>query len=261
MGRALDRAARFAFEMGEGRRRSLVAFKTFVTGELFAALRDQRSPALSPRPRLKTPRESVHPRRPSRRRGCDLPREGGPPRAPVRRAGAAAHGRSSEDDAGEYLSGLLIGAEIGEGRRLFPGEAPHVAGAEALVERYLAAFEALGVHARARPARRGARTFSYRPRRRSPVNVTGVSDPARRHPPRRNARRSGFGRGGHRQAGFGAIEVPLNSPDPFASIELIARLFGDKVLVGAGTVVGAARSTRWRKPARNSLLRRTPILP
>ena len=39
------------------------------------------------------------------------------------------------------------------------------------------------------------------------------------------------------EAGFGAIEVPLNSPDPFASIELIARLFGDKVLVGAGTVL------------------------
>ena len=39
------------------------------------------------------------------------------------------------------------------------------------------------------------------------------------------------------EAGFGAIEVPLNSPDPWASIELIARLFGDKVLVGAGTVL------------------------
>ena len=39
------------------------------------------------------------------------------------------------------------------------------------------------------------------------------------------------------EAGFGAIEVPLNSPDPLASIELIARLFGDQVLVGAGTVL------------------------
>jgi 2-dehydro-3-deoxyphosphogalactonate aldolase len=41
------------------------------------------------------------------------------------------------------------------------------------------------------------------------------------------------------EAGFGAIEVPLNSPDPFASIEIIARLFGDQVLVGAGTVLEA----------------------
>jgi 2-dehydro-3-deoxyphosphogalactonate aldolase len=39
------------------------------------------------------------------------------------------------------------------------------------------------------------------------------------------------------EAGFGAIEVPLNSPDPLVSIETIARLFGDKVLVGAGTVL------------------------
>ena len=62
-----------------------------------------------------------------------------------------------EGDAGEYLSGLLIGAEIGEGRRLSPRETPHVAGAEALVERYLAAFGALGVSARAAPARAAAR--------------------------------------------------------------------------------------------------------
>jgi len=39
------------------------------------------------------------------------------------------------------------------------------------------------------------------------------------------------------EAGFGAIEVPLNSPFPLASIATIARLFGDKVLVGAGTVL------------------------
>ena len=43
------------------------------------------------------------------------------------------------------------------------------------------------------------------------------------------------------EAGFGAIEVPLNSPDPLASIELLARLFGDRVLVGAGTVLEPSR--------------------
>ena len=66
-------------------------------------------------------------------------------------------GKLDPDDSGEYLSGLLIGAEIGEGRRLYPGEAPHVAGAEALVRRYIAAFEALGVPARAAPPRAAAR--------------------------------------------------------------------------------------------------------
>jgi 2-dehydro-3-deoxyphosphogalactonate aldolase len=37
--------------------------------------------------------------------------------------------------------------------------------------------------------------------------------------------------------GIRIIEVPLNSPDPLASIELLAKKFGDKVLVGAGTVL------------------------
>jgi 2-dehydro-3-deoxyphosphogalactonate aldolase len=41
------------------------------------------------------------------------------------------------------------------------------------------------------------------------------------------------------EAGFGAIEVPLNSPNPLRSIESIARRFGDRTLVGAGTVLSA----------------------
>ena len=66
-------------------------------------------------------------------------------------------GKLDPDDSGEYLSGLLVGAEIGEGLRLHPGEAPHLAGAEALVRRYIAAFEALGVAALAAPPRAAAR--------------------------------------------------------------------------------------------------------
>ena len=38
-------------------------------------------------------------------------------------------------------------------------------------------------------------------------------------------------------AGFEAIEVPLNSPEPFRSIERLARRFGAEVLVGAGTLL------------------------
>jgi 2-dehydro-3-deoxyphosphogalactonate aldolase len=37
-------------------------------------------------------------------------------------------------------------------------------------------------------------------------------------------------------AGFGVIEVPLNSPEPFESIALLARELGERALVGAGTV-------------------------
>ena len=40
--------------------------------------------------------------------------------------------------------------------------------------------------------------------------------------------------------GFEAIEVPLNSPEPFRSIEMIAKKFGDDVLVGAGTVLSSS---------------------
>lgn len=38
-------------------------------------------------------------------------------------------------------------------------------------------------------------------------------------------------------AGFRAIEVPLNSPEPFKSIELLAKQFGGRCLTGAGTVL------------------------
>ena len=38
-------------------------------------------------------------------------------------------------------------------------------------------------------------------------------------------------------AGIRIIEVPLNSPEPFKSIAKIVDAFGDKMLVGAGTVL------------------------
>ncbi len=136
----------------------VAAFKTFVTGELFQALRDHTiAGAFAKAAPAKAPGEAFA--------------------LGVKRGAAAASGKAKagllgllfgaralplmgaidQDDAGEYLSGLLIGAEIGEARRLYPGEEPHVAGAETLVKRYLAAFEALGVGARAAPPRAAAR--------------------------------------------------------------------------------------------------------
>lgn len=38
-------------------------------------------------------------------------------------------------------------------------------------------------------------------------------------------------------AGISIVEVPLNSPDPFTSITKLAKHFGSKMVVGAGTVL------------------------
>jgi 2-dehydro-3-deoxyphosphogalactonate aldolase len=40
--------------------------------------------------------------------------------------------------------------------------------------------------------------------------------------------------------GIRLVEVPLNSPDPFASIRLLQEAFGASACIGAGTVVAAA---------------------
>src|SRR5204862_8005550 len=44
--------------------------------------------------------------------------------------------------------------------------------------------------------------------------------------------------------GFELIEVPLNSPDPFVSIERLCKRFGEDCHIGAGTVLNAADCAR-----------------
>ena len=39
------------------------------------------------------------------------------------------------------------------------------------------------------------------------------------------------------EEGYDAIEIPLNSPDPFRSIEIAVRKAPAEILVGAGTVL------------------------
>ena len=48
------------------------------------------------------------------------------------------------------------------------------------------------------------------------------------------------------EGGIRMIEVPLNSPRPLESISILARLLGDKALVGAGTVLDPADVGRVR---------------
>lgn len=45
-------------------------------------------------------------------------------------------------------------------------------------------------------------------------------------------------------AGFRIIEVPLNSPEPYDSIRLLARRYGDRALIGAGTVLAPTEVDR-----------------
>ena len=140
----------------EGER--IMAFTTFITGELFAALRDHTIVGAFAR--------------------AAAPKEAGAAFAlGVERGASASDGKTKQgllgllfgarslplmgkldpEDSGDYLSGLLIGAEIGGGHRLYPSEEPHLAGAESLVNRYLEAFRALGVCARAAAPRAAAR--------------------------------------------------------------------------------------------------------
>jgi 2-dehydro-3-deoxyphosphogalactonate aldolase len=46
------------------------------------------------------------------------------------------------------------------------------------------------------------------------------------------------------EMGFTIIEVPLNSPEPYASIVRLAKRLGDKALVGAGTVIDWEQVTK-----------------
>ncbi|MBD8665386.1 MULTISPECIES: 2-dehydro-3-deoxy-6-phosphogalactonate aldolase [unclassified Rhizobium] len=43
------------------------------------------------------------------------------------------------------------------------------------------------------------------------------------------------------EAGWRIIEVPLNSPEPLKSIEKLQKRFGDRALIGAGTVLTTAQ--------------------
>jgi 2-dehydro-3-deoxyphosphogalactonate aldolase len=48
------------------------------------------------------------------------------------------------------------------------------------------------------------------------------------------------------EAGIRIVEVPLNSPDPYASIERLALSLGDRASVGAGTVLAPDQVARVR---------------
>ena len=133
-------------------------FKTFVTGELFAAVRDHTLAGAFARAAKGEPNGPAFTRGVERGAGAARGDRGsGLLGALFGARSLPLMGGLAEDDAAEYLSGLLIGAEIAEARRLFPREAARVAGADALVKRYLAAFAVLGEEAVAAPSGAAAR--------------------------------------------------------------------------------------------------------
>ncbi|QYJ78337.1 2-dehydro-3-deoxy-6-phosphogalactonate aldolase [Shewanella acanthi] len=46
------------------------------------------------------------------------------------------------------------------------------------------------------------------------------------------------------ESGFKMVEVPLNSPEPYKSIELLTKHFSDRMLIGAGTVLSVEQVHR-----------------
>jgi 2-dehydro-3-deoxyphosphogalactonate aldolase len=45
------------------------------------------------------------------------------------------------------------------------------------------------------------------------------------------------------ESGILIVEVPLNSPEPLKSIEILSRRFGDRMLIGAGTLMKVSEVT------------------
>lgn len=136
----------------------VVSFRTFVTGELFAAIRDHTLLGAFARQTPAGPANSAF--APGVQRGAEAARGENGAGLIGTLFGARTlplMGKLPETDAADWLSGLLIGAEIAEARRLFPDGTPLLAGAPALVERYLAAFMALGESAMSAPPGAAAR--------------------------------------------------------------------------------------------------------
>jgi 2-dehydro-3-deoxygalactonokinase len=162
-------------------------------------------------------------------------------------------GELSAEAQADYLSGLLIGHEL-DGleqldRHALAGEVV-LAGDDALCRRYRRALTSLGCDANVAggAAERGLWSIA-----RAARLVDELDDERRRHQLRRALARCGLLailRGvGPREAaevgaalhaaGLRAVEVPLNSPEPLASIRALRSALPADCAVGAGTVMTA----------------------
>jgi 2-dehydro-3-deoxygalactonokinase len=129
-------------EVKDGR---IVSFRTFMTGEVFAALRDHTILGRMMTARSGTEGPSLGD---AFARGIDAARQSPAPGEwlhrlfSVRTLGLM--GRLADSDAADYLSGLMIGWELAA-VQLRPGERPVLIGSEDLVRRYDRAAELCGI--------------------------------------------------------------------------------------------------------------------
>ena len=165
----------------------------------------------------------------------------------VRTAGL--FGEIAAADLPEYLSGLLIGAEIGDaGRR--DSRPVHIIASDALAERYRNAAAELGITAEIVPsdcigdgwmaiARLAglvacARRMSGR---HGPLRSAG-GDAAGRHPARYQAGRGGrYRRGPVRSGACASSRCRSTRPTRSAPSHMLAQQFGERALIGGGTVM------------------------
>ena len=128
----------------------IVRFATYMTGDVFAALRDHTILGTL----MAAGGEGTDTAAAFRQGVSDGAREGSPGALLHRLFGvrtAGLFGRFNAAELSDYLSGLLIGAELGDRRRA-QDDPVHLIASDALAARYRAAAETLGIEARAVPA-------------------------------------------------------------------------------------------------------------
>ena len=215
----------------------ITAYRTYLCGEAFSALRGGTILGRMMTDGPPTWRRSTAAWRAPREPGHLLHHLFG-----VRTLGLM--GRLTDGESASYLSGLLIGHEV---RAALPHRAQrvHLIGAAALCALYARAIAACGGEARViedtrTPPRAAWRASAERRDGNEPRLARAL--PADRHPARRAPGRGrGRSRAALEAAGIAIVEVPLNSPDPLDSIRRLAARFGDRMLIGAGTVMTPAQ--------------------
>ena len=230
-------------EVADGR---IVSFRTFMTGEVFGALKDHTILG-------RLMREGADARwlRARRARGCGARqrRSAAQPLFATRTYGLM--DKLADTALSDYLSGLLIGAEVAEATRQTKSAVTIIA-SPALAQRYTDALRLLGHDSTLAPdgLRRG-RPLAHRARRRidareSAMDLRAALSQCPIVAILRGVKPDEIDAIGDAlvEAGVTVIEVPLNSPQPFESIRRLAARHGAHALIGAGTVLEAADVAR-----------------